>query len=189
MIDKFKLKEINLPIFLLMIMPISIILGPSISLINTVLLCLTFFLEYYKNKGIKLYDKNALIALVVLYVYLIFNSLISIDFFSGIFRNAGFLRFILFFLTINLIFYKFSNNKYLFKIWSSIFFLVIIDIYIEQFTGSNLLGYGKIQIDGVLQPHGPRVVSFFKTEPIAGAFATVIFFIVSGFLINIYICN
>ncbi len=184
MTNKFKLKEISLPIFLLMIMPISIILGPSISLINTVLLCLIFFQEYYKNKEIKLYDKNALIALVVLYVYLIFNSLISIDFFSGIFRNAGFLRFILFFLTINLIFYKFSNNKYLFKIWSSIFFLVIIDIYIEQFTGSNLLGYGKIQIDGVLQPHGPRVVSFFKTEPIAGAFATGFFFIVSGFLIN-----
>ena len=169
-----------------MTLPISIILGPSISLVNTVLLSLIFFPEYYKNTEIKLYDKNALIALIVLYVYLIFNSLISIDLFSGILRNAGFFRFILFFLSINLIFYKFENNKYLFKIWTSIFFLVIVDIYVERYTGSNLLGYGKIQIDGVLQPHGSRVVSFFKTEPIAGAFTTGFFFIISGYLINIF---
>ena len=75
-----------------MTLPISIILGPSISLVNTVLLSLIFFPEYYKNTEIKLYDKNALIALIVLYVYLIFNSLISIDLFSGILRNAGFFQ-------------------------------------------------------------------------------------------------
>ena len=114
------------------------------------------------------------------------NSLVSIDYSSGAFRNIGFVRFILFFLIINLIFYKSVNKKYLFKFWTSVFLLVIIDIYIERFTGSNLLGYGKIQIDGVLQPHGPRVVSFFKTEPIAGAFITGFFFIVSGYLIDIY---
>ena len=127
-----------------------------------------------------------MIALVAFYVYLIFNSLISIDFFSGFFRNVGFIRFILFFLTINLIFYKLRNNKHLFKFWTLIFLLVIIDIYIERFTGSNLFGYGKIQIDGVLQPNGPRVVSFFKTEPIAGAFATGFIFIISGFLIDCF---
>ena len=91
-----------------------------------------------------------------------------------------------FFLTINLIFYKLRNNKHLFKFWTLIFLLVIIDIYIERFTGSNLFGYGKIQVDGVLQPNGPRVVSFFKTEPIAGAFATGFIFIISGFLIDCF---
>tara|TARA_X000000950_G_scaffold247372_1_gene305625 strand:- start:322 stop:1596 length:1275 start_codon:yes stop_codon:yes gene_type:complete len=184
MIDKFKFKELNFPIFFLMVLPISIILGPSISLLNIVLLSLIFFPEYYKNRTVKLYDKKALIALIVFYVYLIFNSLISIDFFSGILRNTGFFRFILFFLTINLIFHKFGNNKYLFKIWTSIFFLVIVDIYVERYTGSNLIGYGKMEIDGVLQPYGYRVVSFFKTEPIAGAFTTGFLFIVSGYLMN-----
>ena len=61
---------------------------------------------------------------------------------------------------------------------------MIVDIYVERYTGSNILGYGKIQIDGVLQPNGFRVVSFFKTEPIAGAFAAGFFFIISGYLIN-----
>ncbi len=184
MMNKLKFKKINLSIFLFSILPVAIILGPSISLINIVLLSLIFFQEYFKNSEIKIYDKKALISLTILYIYLIFNSFISIEYSSGFFRNVGFLRFILFFLTINLIFYKFRNNKHLFKFWTLIFLLVIIDIYIERFTGSNLFGYGKIQIDGVLQPHGPRVVSFFKTEPIAGAFATGFIFIISGFLID-----
>ena len=178
------MKKINVPLFFLATMPVSIILGPSISLINTVLLSLIFFYEYFKTPRVKLYDKNVLIAFIILYLYLIFNSFISIDYTSGILRNVGFVRFILFFLTINLIFYKFSYDKRLFKIWTIVLLLVIFDIYIERLTGSNLLGYGKVQIDGVLQPHGLRVVSFFKTEPIAGAFSTGFVFIILGYIID-----
>ncbi|MDC3151931.1 O-antigen ligase family protein [Candidatus Pelagibacter sp.] len=180
--NKLIFKKINVPLFFLTIMPVSIILGPSISLINTVLLSLIFFYEYFKTPRVKFYDKNVLIALLILYIYLIFNTFISIDYSSGIFRNVGFIRFILFFLTINLIFYKFSFDKNLFKIWTIVLLLVIFDVYVERFTGSNLLGYGKVQIDGILQPHGLRVVSFFKTEPIAGAFVTGFIFIVLGYL-------
>ena len=184
MINKFNLREINFPIFFFTVLPISIILGPSISLINTILLSLIFFVEYFKGTTIKLYDKKALIALIILYFYLLFNSVISIDYSSGVLRNVGFVRFVLFFLTINLIIHKSNYNKHLFKIWTAIFLLVMFDIYVERFTGSNLLGYGKVQIDGVLQPHGLRVVSFFKTEPIAGAFSTAFVFIILGYIID-----
>ena len=182
--SKLIFKRINIPLVFLTIMPVSIILGSSISLINTVLLSLIFFYEYFKTPRVEFYDKNVLIALITLYIYLIFNSFISIDYSSGILRNIGFVRFILFFLTINLIFYKISYDKRLFKIWTIVLLIVIFDIYVERLTGSNLLGYGKVQIDGVLQPHGLRVVSFFKTEPIAGAFVTGFFFIVLGYLID-----
>ena len=178
------LNKINVPLFFLATIPVSIILGPSISLINIVLLSLIFFYEYFKTPRVKFYDKNILLAFIILYLYLIFNSFISIDYTSGIFRNVGFVRFILFFLTINLIFYKFGYDKRFFKIWTIVVLLVIFDIYIERLTGSNLLGYGKVQIDGVLQPHGLRVVSFFKNEPIAGAFVTGFVFIVLGYLID-----
>ena len=98
-------------------------------------------------------------------------------------RNVGFVS-LFFFLTINLIIHKFNYNKHLFKIWTAIFVFVMFDIYVERFTGSNLLGYGKVQIDGVLQPHGLRVVKFFKTEPIAGAFSTGFVFIILGYIID-----
>ena len=61
-------------------------------------------------------------------------------------------------------FYKFSFDKRLFKIWTIVLLLVIFDVYVERFTVSNLLGYGKVQIDGILQPHGLRVVSFSKLD-------------------------
>ena len=48
------------------------------------------------------------------------------------------------------------------KTWSIIFFIVLIDIYIERYTGSNIFGLGKIEIDGISQDHGPRVTSFLE---------------------------
>ena len=51
----------------------------------------------------------------------------------------------------------------------------MFDIYVERFTGGNLLGYGKVQIDGVLQPHGLRVVSFLKPNQLLGHFQLVLF--------------
>ena len=55
--------------------------------------------------------------------------------------------------------------KFLFEILPlAIFFIVLIDIYIERFTGSNIFGFGKLEINGVIQPHGDRVISFFRNE-------------------------
>ena len=59
--------------------------------------------------------------------------------------------------------YFFSINKKnlnILKTWTIIFFIVLIDTYIERFTGSNIFGFGKLEIDGVPQPNGDRVMSF-----------------------------
>ena len=98
---------------------------------------------------------------------------------SGIFRNFGFARFILFFLMINYLFFINEKNFYIFKIWTIIFFIVLVDIYIERFTGSNIFGFGKID-----QPYGDRVISFFRTEPIAGSFICGFAFIIFGYILN-----
>ena len=87
-------KKINLPIILFSILPISIILGSSISLLNIVLLGLSYIFIYFTNKDIKIHDFKPIILLIILYLYLIFNSFISVDITSGIYRNFGFVRFI-----------------------------------------------------------------------------------------------
>ena len=134
MLSKSTFNKINYPILLLTILPISIVLGSSISLVNTILIGLIFLPEFMKSKKPFFYDQKALIAIAILYVYLIFNTIISIDYFSGIFRNVGFIRFILFFISINFIIFKFGNSEDLLKIWALVFFIVIIDIYIESYT-------------------------------------------------------
>ena len=78
-------------LILISVLPLSIVLGPSISLLN-ILLIIILFLINFKLDEIKKEKKFLLYLLGILYVYLIFNSFISIDYKEGIFRNLGFLR-------------------------------------------------------------------------------------------------
>lgn len=176
--------KISIPTVLLSFLPISIILGSSVSLINTVLFGLCFILIYFIKNDIRIYDFKPVLLLIILNLYLVFNSLISNDIMSGIYRNFGFVRFIFFFLMINYLFFINEKNLSILKIWSIIFFVVLIDVYIERFTGSNILGFGGIENAINAQTRGYRVVSFFKTEPIPGAFLCGFSFIVVGFVLN-----
>ena len=51
----------------------------------------------------------------------------------------------------NYLFFVLEKSSDAFKLWTVIFFVVLVDIYIERFTGSNIFGFGKIEIDGVPQ--------------------------------------
>ena len=176
--------KINFSLILFSLIPVSVILGSSILLINIVLFGLCFIFFYFTKGYLKIHDTRSVFLLIILNLYLIFNSLISNDITEGFYRNFGFIRFILFFLMTNYLFFVLEKSSDAFKIWTVIFFVVLVDIYIERFTGSNIFGFGKIEIDGVPQPHGIRVVSFFRTEPIAGAYICGFTFIIVGHILN-----
>ena len=164
----------RLYLLLISILPISIVAGPSISLFNVLLLAI-FFLINFKSSEIKIQNKFSIYLLITLYVYLIFNSFISIDYKVGIYRNLGFIRFIILFIAINF-FFKISKNENKFlNFWSIIILIVIFDSFIEFGFGRNLLGYGDdIYFD--------RIVSFFKDEPIVGAYLLGFNFLIIGYL-------
>ncbi len=174
----------NIPLILIMVLPISIIIGSGVSLINLLLFSFCFIFIYFSTNNVKIYDTKPILLLTILSLYLIFNSLISVDITSGLYRNLGFMRFVLFFLMINYFFFINEKNLNILKIWTTIFFIVLVDTYIERFTGSNIFGFGKLEINGVPQRHGERVISFFRTEPIAGAFLCGFYFIIIGYILN-----
>ena len=186
-IDIYKIKEkfVNQSyFFLISLIPLSIIFGPAISLLNTLLIGIIFIIFSLSEKKIYL-RRIEVILLFVLFFYLILNSLISIDKSIGIYRNLGFIRFIFFFLAINYFFYVNTKNyEKVFNFWILIFFIFLFDVYFERFSGGNILGFGKMEIDGVRLDHGNRVVSFFKDEPIAGAFMSGIAFPLMGFIFS-----
>ena len=45
-----------------------------------------------------------------------------------------------------------------------------------------MFGWGAQEINGIPQPNGSRVVSFFKDEPIAGAYLNGFIFLILGYL-------
>ena len=160
------------------IIPLSIILGPAISLINILIVNVLFLFFLYIFKDFRFLNNKIVIFLFILNIYLIFNSVISIDPMIGIKRNLGFLRFILLFIAFNYFFYSSKDPKKIFLWWFIILLIFTLDVYIEFITGSNILGFGDEK------KFVPRIVSFFKDEPIAGAYLLGFFLIIIGYLFD-----
>ena len=169
--------------FLFSAIPLSIIAGSSIALINIILIFLPFFLLLFKKKNLIWIKDINVQFLLLLYLYLIFNTFISLDYTEAIARNFGFIRFILLFIVINFFFQQKSFNK-VFNVWLVILLIVIFDVFFESFNGTNLLGYGEtFKWDAAF---GGRIVSFFKDEPIVGAYLIGFFLIIVGYSFNKY---
>jgi len=169
---KFNLTKSYL-LILVSIIPLSVILGSSISLLNIILILICFF--YYQNRNFFSFFKNkAVKVLLLIYFYFLFNSFISIDFSSGFARNFGFLRFILLFFAINYLFYENKDINFVYKVWLCICLIVLFDSYFEFFSGKNILGYKDSS--------GARIVSFFKEEPVVAGYLNGFIFILFGYL-------
>jgi len=174
------LNKENIFFLLFSFLPVSIIIGSTISLINLIVLSLFFLIVLFTEKKFDFLNHLAVKLIIFLYLYLIFNSFISLNHEIGIARNIGFLRIIILFIFINYFFFYFENEKKLLNIWTIIFSIFIIDIFIEYFFGSNIFGWGAVSINGVPQPDGTRIVSFFKDEPVAGAFISAFILLIFG---------
>ena len=180
------LKKVTYNYFLILfaLIPVSIVLGSTISLINILLIDVSFVFLILKIRNFSFLKNDVIKYLFILYLYLIFNSLISIDIKSGIYRNLGFLRIIILFIAFNFFFnQKFFIDK-LFKIWIVFFTIIVFDVYFEYLNGTNMLGFPDR--NGKAVSYGLRIVSFFKDEPIVGGFINSFYLIIIGFLSNKY---
>ena len=163
-------------LILFSLIPVTIIVGSAVSVVNILLIDLSFIILIIYNKNFNFLKNKTIIYFFILYIYLIFNSLISIDYTEGVLRNLGFLRIIILFVAFNYFFQYEIFFKKVFKFWSIIIFIVLIDVFIESFTGKNILGFGD--------QYGQRIVSFFKDEPIVGGFLNGFYLIIIGFMLN-----
>ncbi len=169
------------------ILPLSIVVGPSVSLLNILFIIFLYFFIFFKNKHYELiYKDNTIRLLIFIYIYLIINSLISIDYEIGLNRNLGFIRLIFLFIAINYFFFISQKNFKIFNVWTIFFIIFVIDVYFERFSGANFFGWGADEINNVKQPHGIRVMSFFKDEPIAGAYLNGLFLLISGYFLTFF---
>ena len=164
---------------LLSILPISIVLGPTISLINILLIVFLYFFIFFKYKHYGfIFENNTIRLLFIIYIYLIFNSFISINFEIGLNRNIGFIRLIFLFIAINYFFYISRNNLNILNFWTVFLLIFVCDVYFERFSGANIFGWGG--------NFGSRIVGFFKDEPIAGAYINGFILLICGYLLSIF---
>ena len=164
-------------LFLFSFIPASIIIGPAVSLINILLIDLSFiFLIFYK-KDFKFLSNKTVKLIIFLCLYLILNSIIAKDFSMTAHRNFGFIRFGILFLAFNYFFYNKDFVNRVLIVWMIILSILSLDTYIESFFGKNIFGYGEA--------YGSRIVSFFKDEPIVGGYINGFYLIIIGCLFYI----
>jgi len=164
-------------LFLFSFIPASIIIGPAISLVNILLIDISFiFLIFYK-KDFKFLSNKTMKLIILLCLYLVFNSIVAKDFSISANRNFGFIRFGILFLAFNYFFYNKSFINRVLIVWITTLFILSLDTYIESFFGQNTLGYGE--------EYGQRIVSFFKDEPIVGGYINGFYLIIIGYLFYI----
>ena len=167
----------NYFLVLFSLIPISIISGSLISLSNILLIDISFLILIMVNKDYSFLRSKPVKYLFLLYLYLIFNSLISIDREIGLARNLGFIRMIILFVAFNYFFHQKLFLKKVLYSWSIILFFILLDVFFESLNGKNIFGYGGSE-------YGGRLVSFFKDEPIIGGYINGLYLIIIGFLLN-----
>jgi len=166
----------NYFLILFVLIPLSLIIGSAATMVNILLIDVSFIILLIYNKNFKFLKNKSLIYLLILYIYLIFNTSISIDYSQSAPRNLGFFRMIILFIAFNYFFHQKLFFDKMIKCWLIIFLIVTIDIFIEYSFGRNIFGYGEL--------YGNRIVSFFKDEPIVGGYVNGFFLILVGFLLD-----
>ena len=166
----------NYFLLLFSIIPLTIIIGPAISLGTILLIDFSFILFFVYKNEYKFFLNKTVKLILLLCLYLIFNSLIAKDFSISAFRNLGFIRFGILFLAFNYFFLNSNFYKKILVIWTLTLFILVVDVYIESITGKNIFGYSD------LAGPGGRIVSLFKDEQIIGGYMTGFFLIIIGYL-------
>ena len=129
-------------IFLIAILPISLLLGSAIINILIIIIDLLFLYIFFKKKEFNLENKISFYILLIFWLSLLVNLIYSSDFVNSFSRCVGFIRFAILALAIQFFIENSSSKKMnkVFLTWSVIFFIVSFDLIFEFIVGFNLFG-------------------------------------------------
>ena len=132
----------NTLIFLIAILPISLLLGSAIINILIITIDLLFLYIFFKKKEFNLENKISFYILLIFWLSLLVNLIYSSDFVNSFSRCVGFIRFAILALAIQFFIENSSSKKMnkVFLTWSIIFFIVSFDLIFEFILGFNLFG-------------------------------------------------
>ena len=164
----------RLNIFLISILPIGLLVGSLVSNFILILICIFFIFDLIIKKNWGYLNEINFYFLVLINIYLIFNSFLISENEYSILKSLGFMRFILMAYAISYYFKKF--DKIIIKIWFVFFLVVCVDLVFEFLVGKNILGFESL--------YPSRLVGFTSTEHKIGGFYFGFIFLALSFLID-----
>jgi O-antigen ligase len=168
----------NTALFLISILPISLLISTGASELLSILLVILFIIKSLTEKNLDWYKNFYFLLLTILWIVLIINLIFSKYPENTIFRSLGFVKYIIFVFSIAY-YLKIKNNlNIIFTIWTIALLIVGFDIYFEYIFKHNILGFRSIDPD--------RIASFLRKELKIGHFVLGFCFICSGFFFEKY---
>jgi O-antigen ligase len=168
----------NTALFLISILPISLLISTGASELLSVALVILFIIKSLTEKNLDWYKNFYFLLLTILWIALIINFIFSKYPENTIFRSLGFVKYIIFVFSIAY-YLKIKNNlNIIFTIWTIALLIVGFDIYFEYILKHNILGFRSIDPD--------RIASFLRKELKIGHFVLGFCFICSGFFFEKY---
>ena len=164
---------IRLMSFLLYLIPAALVSGPFIPDLFLVIIIIIFCFISIKNKQWKYYRHPFLTIFLFWCLYIFLRSIFSIDIALSLESSLFYFRFGLFAIAI---WYVIENNANFTKrftlLFSITFFIVLMDGYLQYFTGKNIFGFSVFYQDaseiGVGVAH--RLSGFFNEQLILGSY-------------------
>ena len=131
----------NKTLYLILLLPISLFIGSTITNIFIILIIILFILESVQKKYYFFLEKDFYI-LFAFFIYIILNSIYLTQTSDGIIRAVGFIRFPLLAYAIAY-YFSLENGRYqnrIINLWFIIFMITSFDIIFEFFIGFNFIG-------------------------------------------------
>ena len=167
----------KISLYLLYLLPISLITGPAIPDISISLICILFLIHTFHYKEYWWIKENWIKIGILFGLSLIFISFFAENKFLSFVDSIIFIRFILF--SIAVYAWLIQSRKQL-RILLIIIFLTLIFIIMDsllQFLRYNTaLGFGK-DIFGIIPEHYGRLTGPFNKEHVPGSYLSKFFFI------------
>ena len=161
--------------YIILFLPLFMILGNGVINFAFLIVTVIYLAECIIKKKLLYSEKFEFKVFIVLYFYIILNSLLSTNLENSIIRSIGYAKFFIFIL----VYLNYFKNDFDFKkigfFWISIIIFLSIDIIYQSFFGKDLFGYDT--------GNPLRNSGFFFDELIAGAFLLGLS-ILSVFLLN-----
>lgn len=128
--------------YLILFFPLSLVSGPLIPEIILALSSIYVNFKILKNKQYYYYKSKVVLFFLIFWFYIILNSIFSENILWSLKSSIFYFRYLLFLISIN-----YLLDKKIIKLSDILFFLVltfaflIIDLLIQYFSGTNILGY------------------------------------------------
>ena len=130
-------------LILFIILPITLIIGSAASNAIILLINILFIIKILKKKELQFLINRWFYILLFLWFCLLANSNLIAGNNDSLIRSIGFFRFVLLIFAFKYFIEKDNSDfkNIILAAWFIIFNIVTIDIFIEFFTGSNILGF------------------------------------------------